>query len=146
MKLKSIAVSALLALGCASGFAQSFSSGSTGSFSYTVDAGASVIASVTSVITGGLGFTIDSVLFGSTPFAVTSTSVGGSTFEQYTFWADSLAAGLYTIQVTGTGTPGSAYTGNVVVTSPVPEPETHALVLAGLGAIGFLATRRKFAR
>jgi len=143
MKLKTIVLSALLALGCSSGFAQSFSSGTTGSFSYTVDEGASLTASVTSVITGGLGFTIDSVLFGATPFAFTSTVVGGSTFEQYTFSAASLAAGLYTIYVTGTGTAGSSYTGNVVITSPVPEPETYALVLAGLGAIGFMGGRRK---
>lgn len=29
------------------------------------------------------------------------------------------------------------------VTPPVPEPETHALILAGLGVVGFLARRRK---
>ncbi|HZT55686.1 MAG TPA: FxDxF family PEP-CTERM protein [Burkholderiaceae bacterium] len=143
MKLKPIALSALLALASASGFAQSFSSGTTGSFSYLVDEGASLTASVTSVITAGLGFDIDSVLFGSTPFAFTSTAVGGSTFEQYTFSAASLAAGLYTIYVTGTGTAGSAYTGNVVITSPVPEPETSALMFAGLGAIGFMTSRRQ---
>lgn len=30
-----------------------------------------------------------------------------------------------------------------VVTTPVPEPETYALLLAGLGVIGFMAKRRK---
>ena len=29
------------------------------------------------------------------------------------------------------------------VTTPVPEPETYALVLAGLGAVGFTARRRR---
>jgi len=30
-----------------------------------------------------------------------------------------------------------------VATSPVPEPETYAMLLAGLGLIGFMARRRK---
>ena len=29
------------------------------------------------------------------------------------------------------------------VTTPVPEPETYALFLAGLGAMGFMARRRR---
>lgn len=32
---------------------------------------------------------------------------------------------------------------DVAVTAPVPEPETCALMLAGLGALGFVARRRK---
>jgi hypothetical protein len=30
-------------------------------------------------------------------------------------------------------------------TSPVPEPETYAMLLAGLGLVGFMARRRKAA-
>jgi hypothetical protein len=33
-------------------------------------------------------------------------------------------------------------TANYSVTAPVPEPETYALLLAGLGAVGFVARRR----
>jgi len=29
------------------------------------------------------------------------------------------------------------------ITTPVPEPETYAMLLAGLGAMGFMARRRK---
>lgn len=142
MELKSIIAASLLALSAAGSYAQSFTSGTAGSFSYFVSEGASLKASVTSVLTSGLGFTISSVLFGSTPFASASANLGGSTFEQYTFSAASLAAGTYTIFVNGSGTPGSAYTGNVVITA-VPEPQTYALLLAGLGAVGFLSVRRK---
>lgn len=34
---------------------------------------------------------------------------------------------------------------NFSVTTPVPEPETYALMLAGLGMLGFIARRRKSA-
>ena len=32
---------------------------------------------------------------------------------------------------------------NEAITAPVPEPETYALMLAGLGLVGFMARRRK---
>jgi len=37
---------------------------------------------------------------------------------------------------------GSAYTGEITVTA-VPEPETYAMMLAGLGLVAFAARRRK---
>jgi len=54
-----------------------------------------------------------------------------------------LAAGNYFYEVTGdvTGTVGGSYTLSSTV-SLVPEPETYAMLLAGLGLIGFSVRRR----
>jgi PEP-CTERM motif len=41
---------------------------------------------------------------------------------------------------------GSLFTSSELVTNPVPEPETYALMLAGLGAVAFVARRRKRAK
>ena len=55
-----------------------------------------------------------------------------------------LVAGSYYYLVTGnaTGHAGSVYT----LTSAVPEPETYALLLGGLAAIGMVTRRRSVSR
>lgn len=56
----------------------------------------------------------------------------------------SLASGNYYYSVLG-GAPGSAsyVISSAATTAPVPEPETYALLGAGLGIVGFLASRRR---
>jgi len=58
-----------------------------------------------------------------------------------------IGAGAHTIWITGfTYAPGgSAYYGDLTLTAatPVPEPETYAMMLAGLGAAAFMARRRR---
>jgi hypothetical protein len=47
--------------------------------------------------------------------------------------------------VKGTSTGKGSFGGSVTITSAVPEPETYALLLAGLTGVGFVARRRKSA-
>lgn len=58
---------------------------------------------------------------------------------------DNLAAGSYHFRVFGlSNAPLSGYSiSAVAVAQPVPEPETYALLGAGLGIIGFVARRRR---
>ena len=52
-------------------------------------------------------------------------------------------AGEYFIHIAGTSNGAATYNGTVSLVSPVPEPETYGMLLAGLGMIGFVARRRK---
>jgi hypothetical protein len=55
-----------------------------------------------------------------------------------------LAPGNYDLQIFGTvtGTLGAAYAGTISAFA-VPEPETYAMMLVGLGMMGFMVRRRK---
>jgi hypothetical protein len=57
----------------------------------------------------------------------------------------SLLAGNYDLKITGdVAAGGGSYWGAVTLTTaPVPEPETYAMMLAGLGLMGFVARRRR---
>jgi hypothetical protein len=48
-----------------------------------------------------------------------------------------------TLVVNGTAGTNATYSGTLNITSAVPEPETYAMLLAGLGLIGFTARRKK---
>jgi len=173
MKLQSLAVAVVLGTAVCSSFAldevlppldpsQNFSNTVIGAFQDTFQfnlTGLSVIAvSITnneinlggSSFGGILGFAgfVDLPVGTDIPLTYSTTPVAGpdgSTIHVQRLEGNGLLPlGTYTIVVAGTGITGStaSYGGNVVAT-PVPEPETYAMMLAGLGAIGFVVARRR---
>jgi hypothetical protein len=74
------------------------------------------------------------------------TYVGTDSSPADGFTFSGLSAGNYALNLLGfaTGTNGGWYQGGFIAeTAPVPEPETYAMMLAGLAAVGFMAARRR---
>jgi hypothetical protein len=69
---------------------------------------------------------------------------GSGTTESFSFMAPSNSFVLSFLDATPTGSISSALIDNMVLTA-IPEPETYAMLFAGLGLLGFVARRRKAA-
>ena len=74
---------------------------------------------------------------------------GSFTTNTWTFSAANLAAGSYSLIVSGvsgfasTVDAKSSYGGSLTFTPAVPEPETYGMLALGLGLVGFAARRRQ---
>ena len=165
MTLKPSLIATSLALACGSAFAADLgsldlSSGSSG-FSNTPIAGSFVDTltfalpvsslsngSVTTVVNGNQDLDFTSVALAGPSGAFAFSMLLGDPVEVWALPGSGalLGAGVYTLTLTGTNSAGVAsYGGNFAVMpiSPVPEPASFALMLAGASVVLFLARRRR---
>lgn len=76
-------------------------------------------------------------------------NVNSGSFSSYSYQIDLASQKSLRLFFSNTGADGDMGLDKVVisgVTAAVPEPETYAMMLAGLGAIGFMARRRQSRR
>jgi PEP-CTERM motif len=162
MKIQSIA--AALALAAASSAAIAAGPGSLGTidnmpvtisnivpmgifqnvYSFSIADPGSLSGNVVAINFGAYNILGLTVTLQDTSFAV----IGSDNTPADGFSFGNLAAGNYALNVLGLaeGSQGGFYAGGMIAqTAPIPEPETYALMLAGLGIVGFIARRRRSA-
>jgi PEP-CTERM motif len=113
-------------------------------YSFTITDPGSLSGNITAVNFGSYNILALTVTLQDASFAV----IGSDSTPADGFSFGSLAAGNYALNVLGfaTGSQGGFYAGGLIAqTAPIPEPETWALMLAGLGLVGFIARRRRSA-
>ncbi|MBI5791259.1 MAG: FxDxF family PEP-CTERM protein [Rhodocyclales bacterium] len=111
--------------------------------------GGTLLASDTFLLGAGYNGFFDSD-FSSVSLSVGSTySIAASTAGTSPYWGISPGAAYAGGAgfVFGGPDPGTDFAFRITptVAAPVPEPETYAMLLAGLGLLGFVARRRKLA-
>jgi hypothetical protein len=84
-------------------------------------------------------------VLGTAIAGINETGFGSHPTDSWSLSAFGLSSGYYALKVDGrvVGAGGGAFGGDLTV-SPVPEPQSWAMLLAGLGMVG-MATRRKLA-
>lgn len=140
MKLKTIAAAAVLSVVGIAANAASYDFSGTSlpvGFSFTE---ASSFAGGGFALGEGLGSVTSYKLYSFSDL-VNPLQTAYKTGSVFTLDSKTFAAGTYFLSVTGKG----QFTGHYSTTpiAAVPEPETYALMLGGLGVVGFIARRRK---
>lgn len=109
----------------------------TWTFTLLAPSSTSFAAVQTFAVTAGQILNFSAVLNG-TGFGAPTWGAGSQTLS----WMGNLAAGTYSVNITGTtGLSGATY-GATVSALPVPEPETYAMMVGGLALLGAIARRK----
>lgn len=125
------------------GFSGKFALGAAinDAWSFTLETASNVSFGAQQSFSFGSGITsFAGVLAGYGPLTLT---VNPANTQANLNWSGLLAAGTYTVNLSGiSGARNTTYVTTVAAT-PVPEPESYALLMAGLGVLAFVARRRK---
>jgi hypothetical protein len=131
-------------------FGSLFTGGNAGNtfsdrFDFNLASGGSIVADLLSMsgnANNGLDIT-GYALYGSSGLILNGSQLSSGQTDSWNLSSNVLAAGDYYLLVTGSSMSNSAgkFYGSVTV-SPVPEPATYGMLLAGLGLIGFMGRRR----
>lgn len=109
----------------------------------TADVSGEILAGVGTVFFGSLPLTLSSVSFTSAALGSHALTDADLATDGFQFSLAGLMAGSYALTISGFTSGGLGLVGGSYGISPIPEPQSVALFLAGLGAVGLLTLRRR---